>query len=73
MMSFMQAMAILQGGGRVRRAGWEGGCRYSLSIDNPNAPPSRREKIWLHDADARSSIVWVPNTADLFTDDWVSA
>lgn len=72
-MTFTQAMVILRQGGCVRRVGWEQAERFSLSIDNPNAPPSRREKLWIHDTAAVSSIVWVPTTADLFTNDWVKA
>jgi len=83
---FSTALAILRGGGRVAREGWNGngmflflvnGSRFVvnreplLSILGEGTEINYRPHIDIYDAEGRVS-PWVPSQADIMATDWVS-
>lgn len=70
-MSFAEVLVEIKDGKRFSRNGWNGkGLTISYVPECKKDGTTYTEHFLLHNAERKTSSVWVPSTSDIFAKDW---
>ena len=72
-MNFSEALNLLNAGGAVRRAGWNGK-GLSVKIKKPETADSGMTLSYMYlEYPKGATVPWVPSQTDVLTEDWEQA